>query len=159
MKDKTAVSPVIGVILMVVITVIIAAVVAAFGFGFGSNMNSKGPTAVITLSNVPETINIYDMKIVHKAGDILRSGSWKISIVPAGESPVYQMSSTDFRVGDQITTTNLTNGTQAYNVTNTFIGYANGTQSPMLSANNKYEVKIVVLPYQTMVVDAVVAVR
>ncbi len=144
---------------MVAITVIIAAVVAAFGFGFGSSMNQKGPTAVITLSNAPETINIYDMKIVHKAGDTLRSGSWKISIVPAGESPVYQMSSTDFQVGDQIMTTNLTNGTKAYNVTNTFIGYADGTPGPTLSADNKYEVKIVVLPFGTMVVDTAVSVR
>ncbi len=159
MKDETAVSPVIGVILMVAITVILAAVIAAFGFGFGSSMNQKGPTAVITLGNVPDTVNIYDLKIVHKSGDTLRSGSWKISIVPAGESPVYQMSESDFQVGDQIITTNLTNGNKAYNVTNKFIGYADGTPGPTLLANNKYEVKIVVMPFGTLVVDAVVAVR
>ncbi|MDO8726167.1 MAG: type IV pilin N-terminal domain-containing protein [Candidatus Methanoperedens sp.] len=158
MKDETAVSPVIGVILMVAITVILAAVIAAFGFGFGSSMNQKGPTAVITLGNVPDTTGIIDLKIVHKAGDTLRSGEWKISIVSAGEVPAYQTSSTDFQVGDQIITTNLTNGTGAYNVTNKFIGYAVGT-GPTLSANHKYEVKIIVMPYQTLVTDAVVSVR
>jgi FlaG/FlaF family flagellin (archaellin) len=158
MKDETAVSPVIGVILMVAITVIIAAVVAAFGFGFGSNMNQKGPTAVITLSNVPETINIYDMKIVHKAGDKLRQGEWKISIVPAGESPVYQMSSTDFQVGDQLTTTNLTNGNGTYNVTNKYITITGGTPVTFLQ-NTNYNVKIIVLPSQVLLVDAVVSVR
>jgi len=159
MKDETAVSPVIGVILMVAITVILAAVIAAFGFGFGSNMNQKGPTAVITLGNVPETVNIYDLKIVHKAGEPLRSGSWKISIVQAGESPVYQISSSDFQVGDQIITTYLTNGTNPYTVNNTFIGYTDGTPAPKLSPNSKYDVKIVVMPFGTLVVDAVVSVR
>lgn len=157
MKDETAVSPVIGVILMVAITVIIAAVVAAFGFSFGSNMNQKGPTAVITLSNAPETINIYDIKIVHKAGDTLKSGEWKISIVPAGESPVYQISSTDFQAGDQITTTNLTNGDGTYNVTNSYVS-TTGTPDTILK-NTNYNVKIIVLPSQVLLVDAVVSVR
>ena len=144
---------------MVAITVILAAVIAAFGFGFGSNLNTKGPTAVITLSNVPDTININDLKIVHKAGDPLRSGSWKISIVQAGESPIYQMSESDFKVGDQIITTNMTTGSGVYNVTNKFIGYANGTLAPQLSRDQKYDVKIVVMPYGTLIVDAVVMVR
>jgi len=157
MNDETAVSPVIGVILMVAVTVILAAVIAAFGFGFGSNLNQKGPTAVITLSNVPDTINIYDLKIVHKAGDTLRSGEWKISIVQAGEVPVYQMSSADFQAGDQIITTNLTNGNGTYNVTNQYIT-TTGTPDTILP-NTKYNVKIIVLPSQVLVVDAVVSVR
>jgi flagellin-like protein len=157
MKDETAVSPVIGVILMVAITVILAAVIAVFGFGFGSNMNQKGPTAVISLSNVPDTIDIYDLKIVHKSGDPLRSGAWKISIVPAGELPVYQIANTDFRVGDQIITTNLTNSGGVYNVTNSYI-YTTIDPNSILP-NTKYEVKIVVLPFGSMVVDAVVVVR
>jgi len=156
MKDETAVSPVIGVILMVAITVILAAVIAVFGFGFGSSMNQKGPTASIVLGNLPDTTGIVDMKIVHKAGDVLRSGDWKISIVPAGESPVYQTSSTDFSPGDQIITTNLTTGTGTYTVTNSTV-YTTGNATKLLPG--KYEVKIVVFPYGTLVVDAVVSVR
>jgi FlaG/FlaF family flagellin (archaellin) len=153
-RNDDAVSPVIGVILMVAIAVILAAVVAIFGFSFGAP-NSKGPTAVITLGNVPETPQV-DMKITHKAGDTLKAGDWKISIVPAGESPVYQTSSSNFQVGDQIITTNLTNGNGPYNVTNTSIS-SDGTND-ILAFKGKYDVKIVVFPYHTMVVDAVVIV-
>ena len=158
MKDETAVSPVIGVILMVAITVILAAVIAAFGFGFGSNLNQKGPTASIALGNIPDTVGIIDMKITHKAGDMLKATDWKISVVPAGQSPVYQASSTDFKAGDMMIVTNLTTGTGTYIVTNSSLTYTGGTHVPLL-ADNKYEVKIVVFPYQTMVVDAVVSVR
>jgi len=155
MKDETAVSPVIGVILMVAITVILASVIAVFGFGFGSSMNSKGPTSSIVLGNIPETSQV-DMKITHKAGDSLKAGDWQISIVPTGQSPVFQTSSTDFNPGDQIITTNLTSGTGTYTVTN---GSISTTGAPgTLLADTKYEVKIVVYPYGTMVVDAVVAV-
>lgn len=156
MKDERAVSPVIGTILMVAITVILAAVIAAFSFGFGAGA-PKGPTANIVISSIPETINIPDMKIIHKAGDTLKAGDWKISIVPAGQSPVYQASSTDFQVGDQITTFNLTNGNGTYTVTNSSV-YSDGTSGTFISGG-RYEVKIVVYPYGTMVTDAIVAVR
>lgn len=142
---------------MVAITVILAAVIAVFGFGFGSSMNQKGPTAVITLGNIPETIGIIDMKITHKAGDRLVAGDWKISIVPAGQSPVYKPSITDFQAGDMMIVKNLTTGNGTYTITNSSMNY-NGTAVPLL-ADNRYEVKIVVLPYQTLVVDAVVSVR
>lgn len=156
MKDETAVSPVIGTILMVAITVILAAVIAVFGFGFGG-FDSKGPSASIALSNVPETIGIYDMKITHKAGDRLKANDWKISIVPAGQSPVYQASSSDFQVGDQILTTILTNGDGIYTVNNRTIEKT-GTPSNFVP-DIRYEVKIIVFPYKTMVIDAVVVLR
>ena len=156
MKDETAVSPVIGVVLMVAITVILATVVAVFGFAFGST-ETKGPTSSIVLGNMPDTFGIYDMKIVHKAGDTLKSGDWKISIVPVGQSPIFQTSETDFSPGDQIITTNLTNGDGVYTVTNRSV---TSTVLPLqLLPDTKYEVKIVVYPFGTMVVDAVVAVR
>jgi len=159
MNDETAVSPVIGVILMVAITVILAAVIAAFGFGFGSNLNQKGPTASIALGNIPDTVGIIDLKITHKAGDMLKATDWKISVVPAGQSPVYQASSTDFKAGDMMIVKNLTTGDPGnYTVTNSSVTYNGSTSVPLL-ANSKYEVKIVVFPYQTMVVDAVVSVR
>lgn len=144
---------------MVAITVILAAVIAAFGFGFGGNLNQKGPTASIALDNNPGTVGIIDMKITHKAGDMLKSGDWKISVVPAGQSPVYQASSTDFKAGDMMIVKDLTYGDPGtYTVTNSSMTYIGSTPVPLLS-DNKYEVKIVVFPYQTMVVDAVVSVR
>lgn len=159
MKNETAVSPVIGTILMVAITVILAAVIAIFGFSFGIP-DQKGPTATIILGNVPETLGIIDMKITHNGGDKLKAGDWKISIVPAGELPVYQTSSTDFQVGDSIITNNLTNGQGLnYNVTNRAIYTTSGGDPPHLIAHNRYEVKIIAYPYKSMVTDAIVSVR
>lgn len=156
MKDETAVSPVIGTILMVAITVILAAVIAVFGFGFGAP-DQKGPVASIQVTNVPETTGIIDMKIVHRAGDSFKAGDWKISIVEVGSPPVYITASSDFSVGDQIITTNLTDSLGTVNVTNKDITVI-GTQT-QLKADTKYDVKIIVFPYQTMTTDAIVMVR
>lgn len=139
---------------MVAITVLLAAVIAVFAFSFGAT-NSKGPTADITVSRVADTPQV-DMKLTHMNGDTLKAGQWKISIVPDGEPPVYQTSSTDFGAGDEIITTNLTSGTGNYTVTNTSIT-TDGTAGNLI-AYTKYDVKIVVFPYHSMVVDAVVIV-
>ncbi len=158
-KNEEAVSPVIGVILMVAITVILATVVALFGFGFAGDFggaNPKGPTSSIQIGNVPDTPEV-DMMIVHKGGDTLKAGDWRISIVPAGQPPVYQTSSTDFRAGDQIITYNLTSGTGNYTVTNSSV-YTTGTAG-ILDSSTKYDIKIIVYPFKSMVVDAVVVVR
>ncbi len=156
MEDETAVSPVIGVILMVAITVILAAVVAAFGFSFGST-ETKGPVSSIQVGNVPETTGIIDMKIVHKAGDRLKAGDWRLSIVRSGEAPAYVTGTTDFSAGDAIITTNVTNS-GVVNVTNRAVTIVSGTPDPLLP-DTKYDVKIIVYPYKTMVVDAVVMLR
>ncbi len=159
-RNEEAVSPVIGVILMVAITVILAAVVAAFGFGFGST-ESKGPTAAITVENVPDTVGIIDMKIQHKAGDMLKAGDWRLSIVPVGQPPAYLASSADFKVGDQIITMNVTDYPGAtYNVTNSVVNITAGDNpAARLSSGSKYDIKIVVYPYKSMVLDTVVEVR
>jgi flagellin-like protein len=155
-NDEQAVSPVIGVILMVAITVIIAAVVAAFGFGFGTT-EAKGPVASIQVTNAPETFGIIDMKIVHRAGESFKAGDWKISIVEAGSPPAYITASTGFSVGEQIITTNLTNSPGTVNVTNSAITVI-GTPT-QLKADTKYDVKIIVFPYQTLTTDTIVMVR
>ena len=155
-KNNEAVSPVIGTILMVAVTVILASVIAAFGFGFGAS--SKGPTASITISTVPETIERIDMKIMHKGGDTLKAGDWRISIVKAGDPPQFRISSTDFKVGDQIVTYNLTSGAGTYTVTSNSI-YSETPEAPRIKAETKYDVKIIVYPFETLVVDAVVSVR
>lgn len=155
MDNEKAVSPVIGVILMVAITIIIAAVVAVFGFGF-ADFAPKGPTASIVYSNIPETYGIYDLKIAHKAGDNLKAGDWRISIVKVGDPPAYVIGTTDFRAGDMIITRNLTNkGTVT--VTNSAITVVG--DASVFAPETKYEIKIIVYPFQTLVADAVVLVR
>ncbi|HEY9246163.1 MAG TPA: hypothetical protein VIO11_04875, partial [Candidatus Methanoperedens sp.] len=131
-----------------------------FGFGFTGSFGGaspKPPTAAIKVSNVPETIGIYDIKLQHKSGDILKSGDWKLSIVPVGDPPVYQASSTDFKPGDMIITYNLTSGTGNYIVTNSTVN-TSGTAGTLISGG-KYDVKIIVYPFKSMSLDTVVEVR
>ena len=88
--DDSAVSPVIGVILMVAITVILAAVIGTFVLGLGDNVEST-PTAQFD-------IDFNDDTITHDGGDSIptdrltisgatKDGSWSGSgEVSAGES-------------------------------------------------------------------------
>src|SRR3972149_5166753 len=149
-RDEDAVSPVIGVILMVAITVILAAVIAAFVFGLGGSQQAA-PTASITAANNPDTANEYDLKIQHKGGDTLKAGDWKLSVVTVGSSPSYVVSSNtlgELSVGSQIKVTTQTDGNAA--VTNQTV--SNGTTN--LSAT-KYDVKLVHVPTNSMLLDAV----
>jgi len=160
-KNEDAVSPVIGVILMVAITVILAAVIAAFVFNLGGSQ-VKAPTSSIVVSNNPDTTPA-DIKIQHKGGDTLKAGDYKLSIVVAGQSPVYVLSSSaysgDFGVGDQIITTNLTDtaGT-TYNLTRSTLNTTISTATLMYSPE-KYDVKLVHIPSSAMLIDTVVEVR
>jgi flagellin-like protein len=163
-KNESAVSPVIGVILMVAVTVIVAAVVAVFGFGFTGSFGGaspKPPTVAITVESIPETIEIIDMKITDRGGDTLRAGDWWLSIVPVGQPPIYQRSSTIFKAGDQIITTNVTNYPGAtYNVTNRVVNITVGdSPSARIVAGQKYDVKIIIYPFESMALDTVVEVR
>jgi flagellin-like protein len=154
--NEDAISPVIGVILMVAITVILATVIAGFIYGFSADRSNGRPTTAIKVENLPETIGVIDLRIQHSGGDKLLSGQWKLSIVPAGETPVYKDSSTDFGVGDQIITSNLTKGTGNYTVTNTSV-YSDGISGNLMAG--RYDVKIIVYPFKALVLDTIVEVR
>lgn len=156
-KDEEAVSPVIGVILMVAITVILAAVIAAFVFGLGGNQ-SAAPTASITAANNPDT-SAMDLKIQHKGGDTLKAGDWKLSVVPVGTSPVFITSNSNvtnstLNVGSEIMVTTDTTGNCAaggINATSVNCGVAITPQ--------KYDVKLVHVPSNAMLLDTVVDVH
>ncbi len=158
-QNDAAVSPVIGVILTFAITVILATVIAAFVFGFSADRPTNRPTLAIKVENVPATIGIIDMRIQHAGGDRLESGYWKLSIVPVGNAPIYRDSSTDFNVGDQIITTNITSGTGNYTVTNSAVTINPDDPTAKLISGGKYDVKIIVYPLKAMVLDTVVEVR
>jgi flagellin-like protein len=155
-QNEAAVSPVIGVILMVAITVILA-VIAAIVFGFTSDRPTERPTCAIKVENVLDTTGS-DFRIVHSGGDRLVSGQWKLSIVPVGNPPVYRDSSTDFNVGDQIITINLTSGTGNYTVTKNAV-YTTDVPPEKLILGQKYEVMIIVQPYRAMVLDTIILAR
>ncbi len=160
-KRNDAVTSIIGVILMVGITVMVAAVVAVYGFGFTGDFARaapKPPTVAITVQSIPETIGIVDMRITDRGGDTLKANQWSLSIVPVGQPPVYQSASTDFKAGDVIITTNLTNGTGNYIVTNSSVTCST-CSSINLTAEGKYDVKIIVYPFRSMALDTIVEVR
>ena len=82
-KEESAVSPVIGVILMVAITVILAAVIGAFVFGMGTP--EKTPTANIVITAAEEDIDNdgaadHTIRLEHKGGDDLALADVKILV-------------------------------------------------------------------------------
>jgi archaeal type IV pilus assembly protein PilA len=138
---------------MVAITVILAAVIAAFVFGIGGQQ-SAAPTASIVAANNPDTTTI-DLKIQHKGGDTLKGGDWKLSVVKVGDAPSFNNSAagSNLAVGNQISVNTTTDS-------NSII--TNQTVTPItvaLVSGQKYDVKLVHVPSNAMLLDTVVEVR
>ena len=151
-KNTEAVSPVIGVILMVAISVLLAAVIAAFTFGIGSD-TQRTPVAALAVLNNPDTTDA-DLKIVHKGGDTLIRGGWKVCIVPVGQARVFIGASTnDFRAGHQFLATNTTTS-GASNLTS--LGFEGGEP---LSRGSRYDVTIIEYPSEVLLFEDVIEVR
>jgi len=66
-SDDSAVSPVIGVILMVAITVILAAVIGTFVLNLGNQVQSSAPTASFSFDQVNDTA----VEVTHDGGDTI----------------------------------------------------------------------------------------
>ncbi|WP_135826267.1 type IV pilin [Halorussus ruber] len=75
-EDDSAVSPVIGVILMVAITVILAAVIGTFVLGLGQNIQSTAPQASFSFEFQQDAAanNNAIVSIIHDGGDTLEGG-------------------------------------------------------------------------------------
>ena len=152
-KNMDAVSPVIGVILMVAIAVLLASVIAAFMFGL-SDDSQKTPVAALVVQNNPDTQEP-DLKIVHKGGDMLIGGGWRLSIVPAGQSRVFigSGSTSEFRAGHQFLAKNTTTS-GASNLTS--LGFEGGEP---LTRGSRYDVTFIEYPSEVLLFDDVVEVR
>ena len=158
-KDEEAVSPVIGVILMVAITVILAAVIAAFVFGMGGSLKEAPPTVSITVSNNAADTTL-DVKVVHSGGELLKGSEWKISCVGEGDTPrfVTSLATDDFKVGGQIIMVGMVpiDGESFHFSNSTTEWVYNGDT---FTAGDKYDLKIVHIPSNSLVLDSVVEVR
>ena len=155
-KDEDAVSPVIGVILMVAITVILAAVIAAFVFGMGGNLTTAPPSVSITAaSNSAESGA--DIVIKHTGGEALMGSDWKFSVVSEGLPPQYVTtnSANDFEVGMQLIVDNGETKECTASEWTDWEYAGNGTSMTF----KKYDVKIVHIPSNSMVLDTIVEVR
>ena len=78
-SDDSAVSPVVGVILMVAITVLLAATAATFFLDFGSgNLGQNAPQAAFTFdydAGSPDSLTIE-----HRSGDSIQAGNLYITV-------------------------------------------------------------------------------
>lgn len=154
LKDEYGISPIVGSLLIIVIMFFLSMIVIVFALGFDEKMQTV-PRAAIDVRSNADTVGIYDIKIEHKGGDAFKGG-WSISIVPVGQSPSFKMSDSNFSVGEQIITATLTNGNGNYTVNNREI-YTDDIV-PFISGE-KYNVKMILYPYNAIVVDEVVEVR
>ena len=97
--DDSAVSPVIGVILMVAITVILAAVIGSFVLNLGGSLNQTAPQASFSFDyNESDGVTV-----IHESGDSIEEArlnvtssdgftndpSWSSDPVSAGDSVTY----------------------------------------------------------------------
>lgn len=158
-KNEEGVSPVIGVILMVAITVILAAVIAAFVFGMGGSLKEAPPSASLTASSNAATSG-EDIIIEHSGGDLLNGGEWKVSVVAAGNNMAYVFSDSadDFTVGGQLIIENHETVATSSNTFSTTWKYDNLTGGAFVKGN-KYDVKIVHIPSNSLVLDTEVDIR
>jgi len=76
--DDSAVSPVIGVILMVAITVILAAVIATFVLGLGDSVSNTAPQASFGFNYDTDNTN-NQLDITHNGGDTIESQLLSVS--------------------------------------------------------------------------------
>ena len=101
--DDSAVSPVIGVILMVAITVILAAVIGTFVLGLGSNVQSA-PTTQFSIDYATDQVTV-----THDGGDSIEAGALSVNI--GGES-------VDWTAGTATATEIVSSGDQLQITTN-----------------------------------------
>ncbi|MFD1685782.1 type IV pilin [Halobellus litoreus] len=77
--DDSAVSPVIGVILMVAITVILAAVIGTFVLNLGQGINQSAPQASFGFDYNTTPSSNGNVTITHETGDSLNSDQVNVS--------------------------------------------------------------------------------
>jgi len=94
--DDSAVSPVIGVILMVAITVILAAVIGTFVLGLGSNVESV-PSAQFSFD-----YSGGDVTVTHDGGDSIEASALSVSDDAGGSTEWSTASVTTVTSGDSL---------------------------------------------------------
>lgn len=119
-KDKQAVSPVIGVIMMIAITVVISAVIAAFAFGIIGGVQ-RAPNAAMVIEDARKGSE--SITVIHHGGDAVvnaflddnndtKADNWDcIMVLRNGPAVVwennvtanqYESGELDFEVGEQL---------------------------------------------------------
>ncbi len=153
---------ILGAILIILIIVIGLAAFDFFGGIPDTCLEGPPPTASLIASNNTDTVGA-DVVIKHRGGDMLKGGDYKLSVMPAGESPNYQISvpGSDFFLGDMILVNATTANCHPFGsdspCTLTNSSLTTGTLD--LMAMQKYDIKLVHIPTNTMIIDTVIEVR
>ncbi|MFC6872206.1 type IV pilin N-terminal domain-containing protein [Halobellus marinus] len=105
--DDSAVSPVIGVILMVAITVILAAVIGSFVLNLGGSLQNTAPQATIDFNYNESAPSAGDgnVTLVHASGDQLENSSIRVTTSDSASSfsgANYSDENSPYTAGDQI---------------------------------------------------------
>jgi flagellin-like protein len=96
--DDSAVSPVIGVILMVAITVILAAVIGTFVLNLGGSISETAPQASFGFDFGATTADGFT--VTHETGDSIDLTSSTVNIVGAGSSTSWNEGDNTISAGD-----------------------------------------------------------
>jgi FlaG/FlaF family flagellin (archaellin) len=84
-KDDSAVSPVVGVMLMLVVTIIIAAVVSGFAGGLAGGTSKSAQVSIKA-----EYSQSTGMTISHMGGDVINTLNTKIYVAPTADFGSYE---------------------------------------------------------------------
>lgn len=105
--DDSAVSPVIGVILMVAITVILAAVIGSFVLNLGGSLQNSAPQASFGFDYDTTASNV---TITHETGDSIQATQLNATATDGGldysASATFEDGSSTISAGDSATYTN-----------------------------------------------------
>ena len=119
----------------------------------GSGSQEKTPTVSIVVANNADTIEP-DYKIIHKGGDTLKGGDWKLSIVPVGSEPIYIISNAGSDLSVEHTIIVSTTTEDATSLTNHDL-----SGEMKLSSGSKYDIKLFHIPSNKILVDQILEVR
>ena len=106
--DDSAVSPVIGVILMVAVTVILAAVIGSFVLNLGGSLQQSAPQATFSFDYEQNEGGSDALEITHDAGDTIEGENLNVSSTGATDNTSPE---TDAYVGTDVFTGSVTSGT------------------------------------------------
>lgn len=167
--DNRGVSPVIGVILMVAITVILAAVIGTFVLGLGGDLQQT-PQAQLNVEDADASATVPGsgtnalIDINHRGGDEIPEGEYRIRLQTPSDS-----SYTDVWSGSA--TSNITSvtgvtiglgsspGTLSVGSQVTIGATEDGTSTPPVDASGEYDIQIIHIPSDSILVDRTVNVN
>ena len=108
--DDSAVSPVIGVILMVAVTVILAAVIGSFVLNLGGSLQQNAPQATFSFDYEQNEGGSDALEITHDAGDTIEGENLNVSSTGATDKTTGD-DTEDAYVGTDVFTGSVTSGT------------------------------------------------